>query len=57
MSGIELKKINGEIVYQYEHKTHSNVLNVHPNLSYNLVTFPMEKQIKDGRTYNCILLT
>lgn len=57
MSGIELKKINGEIVYQYEHKTHSEVFNVHPKLSYNLVTFPMEKQIKEGITYQPILLT
>lgn len=57
MSGIELKKINDEIVYQYEQKTHSEVFNVHPKLSYNLVTFPMEKQIKGGVTYQPLLLT
>jgi hypothetical protein len=57
LAGEEIKIINDEIIYNNIHKTHMDIMNVHPRLAYNLVYLPMEKQIKDGRIYQPILLT
>ena len=56
MSGEEIKIIDGETVYKTIHKSHMDIMDVHPNLAYNLVYFPMKKQVDYGKTYEPILL-
>jgi hypothetical protein len=57
LSGEEIKKIDGKIVHQSFKKTHIPNSEWIPNeLSTNLVTYPMDKQIKDGRIYQPIKL-
>ncbi len=57
LAGEEIKKINGEIVYHTLHKTQSiNSDSIPKELSVNVVEFPMDKQIEDGRIYNPIKL-
>lgn len=56
LGGKEIKKIDGEIVLKNEFITSLLNHNIPKELAVNLVKFPMEKQIKDGRIYNPILL-
>jgi hypothetical protein len=57
LGGEEIKKIDGEIVHQSFKKTHIPNSEWIPNeLSTNLVVYPMDKQIKDGRIYQPIKL-
>ena len=56
LGGKEIKKINGEIVLENEFTTSILNHNIPKELAVNLVKFPMEKQIKDGRIYDPILL-
>tara|TARA_R110001592_G_C12986354_1_gene734645 strand:+ start:100 stop:636 length:537 start_codon:yes stop_codon:yes gene_type:complete len=57
LAGEEIKKIDGEIVHQSFKKT--NIPNSHwipTEFAVNVVIFPMDKQIEDGRIYNPIKL-
>lgn len=57
LAGEEIKKVNGEIVYHALHKTKIiNPDSIPKELSVNVVEFPMDKQIEDGRIYNPIKL-
>jgi hypothetical protein len=56
LGGEEIKKINGEIILENKFTTSILNHNIPKELAVNLVKFPMEKQIEDGRVYNPILL-
>jgi len=57
LAGEEIKKVNNKIVYHAIHKTKiPNPVSIPKELSVNVVEFPMDKQIEDGRIYNPIKL-
>jgi len=57
LGGEEIKKINGEVVIHRTFKTNIANSDFVPNeLAVNVVEFPMDKQIEDGRIYNPIKL-
>jgi len=56
LGGKEIKKIDGETILENEFTTSLFNHNIPKELAVNLVEFPMEKQIKDGRIYDPILL-
>lgn len=57
LGGIEMKMINGKLDRQVIRKTRiKQPYDIPPQLAVNIVYFPFEKQIKDGRTYNPIKL-
>lgn len=56
LSGEIIKKINNKIVLKSEVKTYIPNATVPKQLAVNLVEFPLDKQIADGRIYNPIKL-
>tara|TARA_R100000081_G_scaffold90083_1_gene64357 strand:- start:2770 stop:3306 length:537 start_codon:yes stop_codon:yes gene_type:complete len=56
LSGVLIKKIDNKVVEEKFNKTFIPVTTIPDELAVNLVEFPLEKQIKDGRIYNPILL-
>ncbi len=56
MSGEEIKKMNGKEIFRKNTISTLQHESYPKELAINMVNFPMEKQIKDGRTYNPILL-
>ena len=56
LSGVLIKKIDDKVVEEKFNKTFIPVTTIPDELAVNLVEFPLEKQIKDGRIYDPILL-
>ena len=56
LGGKEIKKIDGKTILENEFTTSILNHNIPKELAVNLVKFPMEKQIEDGRIYDPILL-
>ena len=56
LGGKEIKKIDGKVVYENESITSILNHNIPKEIAVNLVKFPMDKQIKDSRIYNPMLL-
>tara|TARA_R110000787_G_C13216025_1_gene425668 strand:+ start:79 stop:612 length:534 start_codon:yes stop_codon:yes gene_type:complete len=56
LGGEEIKKYMGKLIEKNNFSTTIINHSIPKELAVNLVKFPMEKQIKDGRIYNPILL-
>lgn len=54
LGGVEMKTINGVLDGQSIHKTRiPQPHDIPPELSVNVVQYPLNKHLKDGRTYDC----